>query len=365
MKKENFIKICFVLLILGFGIVFVNGQSTNIDYPTPIGSSEIKGKIKARDIGDPRLTSHFYVFDGNQGDIFISIESNNLEGDIDIFLANGLKPLTKISLFAESTPTKTGREIYLRKSERMILRIEGRTPNDDEATYLIKFTGSFQTVAKGTVKEEPKSPEIKGETEGEVKVNSVGTIIETKTEKPTTTKAPIGKQTAKATTTTPKPVSTVRQKETTTAKKSTQPKTEKKSEAETETKSEVVITNNLPKTTEEKNKTESAVTEPKNTTAKNNSGKGNSAAKKPVTTKSTKSSSTKPATKAINTQNEELAKALENVKLVVLFKDGAKVEHSMPDVLRFGVDKGILTIVTKDGSIGRYSIIEITKISVE
>ena len=211
MKKENFIKICFVLLSLVFGIVFVNGQSTNIDYPTPISSSEIKGKIKARDIGDPRLTSHYYVFDGNQGDIFISIESNNLEGDIDIFLANGLKPMTKVSLFAETTPTKTGREIYLRKSERMILRIEGRTPNDDEATYLIKFTGSFQTVAKGAVKEEPKSPEIKGETEGEVKVNSVGTIIETKTEKPATTpKNPIGRQTAKANTTTPKPVSTVR-----------------------------------------------------------------------------------------------------------------------------------------------------------
>ena len=56
---------------------------------------------------------------------------------------------------------------------------------------------------------------------------------------------------------------------------------------------------------------------------------------------------------------------MENIRLVVDFKDGSKIERPMNEVVRFGVDKGILTIINKDGSIGKFSILEITKISVE
>jgi len=379
MKKNKLLNIGFALFCIVFGLVIVNAQSTNIEFPTPISSGEIKGKIKARDLGDSRLTSHYYVFDGNQGDIFITIETNNLEGDIDIFLSNSLKPLTKITLFAESTPTQTGREIYLRKSERMILRVEGRTPNDDEANYSIKFSGSFQTIAANAVKQEPKIPQIKTETEGEVKVNSVGTIIETKkepiSESETSTKATVakntkGKQTTKSNTArTPQSVSTVKPKTSTIAKK--EPKIEPKTEVKTDdssekpNKPEVVITDNLPKTSDteanpksENTKTEVATTKPKTTTKKGIT------TKKGTTAKTTATNNTATA-KAKSAENEELTKALENIKLVVLFKDGAKIERPMNEVLRFGVDKGVLTIISKDGSIGRYSILDITKISVE
>ena len=177
MKKRSFTKVVLVLMFLTYGIL---AQSSNVDFPTPITRDEVKGRIAARDIGDSRLTSHYYVFEGRQGDILINIEANNLNGDIDVFLAESLKPLTKINLYADSGVTQTGRELYLRKSEKLILRIEGRTPNDDPATYSIKFSGSFQAVAAKSAVQEPKLPKVTSETEGEVKVNSVGTIIATK-----------------------------------------------------------------------------------------------------------------------------------------------------------------------------------------
>jgi len=61
----------------------------------------------------------------------------------------------------------------------------------------------------------------------------------------------------------------------------------------------------------------------------------------------------------------ELAKAMENVRLVVEFKDGAKIERPMNEVMRFGVDKGVLTIVNKNGTIGRYSILNVVRMTIE
>ena len=103
-------------------------QSTDQNFPTPITSNEINGTIKARDVGDSRLTSYFYAFDGDQGDIFINVAIKNFTGDIDVFTAEALRPLTKMVIYADTDQTETGRLIYLRKGERLILRIEGRTP---------------------------------------------------------------------------------------------------------------------------------------------------------------------------------------------------------------------------------------------
>ncbi|MDQ3799613.1 MAG: hypothetical protein M3384_09195, partial [Acidobacteriota bacterium] len=158
-------------------ISITNAQSTNQDFPTPVTSSEINGKIPARDIGDARLTNYFYVFNGTQGDVFINVTATNLNGDIDVFTAGSLRPLTKISLYAGDSTTETGRVIYLRKPERLILRIEGRTPNDNPATFRVKFAGSFVPLEATAETEAPKLPEIKPNENSNVRVNSVGTII--------------------------------------------------------------------------------------------------------------------------------------------------------------------------------------------
>ena len=66
------------------------------------------------------------------------MQSQNLNGDIDVFTAGTLRPLLKLTLYAEiASPVTKG--IYLRKREDLILRVEARSPNDDEGTYRLTF----------------------------------------------------------------------------------------------------------------------------------------------------------------------------------------------------------------------------------
>ena len=159
------------------GIFSAHAQSSSQNFPTPITANEISGTIKARDIGDSRLTTYFYTFNGNQGDVFINVVTNNFNGDIDIFAVEGLRPLTKIVVYADSSINETGRVIYLRKPEKILMRIEGRSPNDDPATFQIKFAGSFAPSTDIAASDEQKPPEVEKKEQGEVIVNSVGTII--------------------------------------------------------------------------------------------------------------------------------------------------------------------------------------------
>jgi len=53
------------------------------------------------------------------------------------------------------------------------------------------------------------------------------------------------------------------------------------------------------------------------------------------------------------------------VNLVILFKDGSKIERPMTEVLRFTVDRGVLTVISRDGTVGRYSILDVAKVTIE
>ena len=280
MKVVRFSLVFFVLLVCA--VISIEAQSTNVEFPTPITSDTISGKIKARDIGDSRSTVYYYVFEATQGDVFLKIEAANLNGDIDIFYADNLRPLTKISLYADSSSTQTGREIYLRKPEKLILKVEGRTPNDDPASFLIKFEGSFLAMTATKESEEAKLPEVKSETDSEVKVNSVGTIIEVKPKPTPTPRATVARNSRRRntkTTTTPEPLSTIKTPKTTTTKKQTEAKVE--TETEPEKKIEVVVTDNLPKS-DETEKTETVKEETPKEVEKPPATK-----KKPATTKRT------------------------------------------------------------------------------
>src|SRR5882724_12225844 len=91
-------------------------QSSDARSPTPINASEISDSIAARDLGDSRLTDYFYTFTGVPGDLLITLESKNLNGDIDVFTAGELRPLLKITFYAENTTPST-KNIYLRKRQ--------------------------------------------------------------------------------------------------------------------------------------------------------------------------------------------------------------------------------------------------------
>ena len=155
MILKNLILACAALLTAAFGMTAA-AQSTDANFPTNVTTSEIVGTVRARDVGDSRLTSYYYTFDGGQGDMFINVVTRNFAGDIDVFAAEGLRPLTKMVIFAEGGPSETGRLIYMRKPERLILRVQGRPPDDDPATFQIKFGGSFIAMAAKSDDKTPK-----------------------------------------------------------------------------------------------------------------------------------------------------------------------------------------------------------------
>src|ERR1041385_3756036 len=120
--------ICAVLFISGLGAKSA-AQSTDQSFPTSVTGNELAGRIKARDIGDARLTTYYYTFNARQGDLFVNVVTKNLNGSIYIFNAEGLRPLGQILVYADLSASETGRVIYFRKPEKLILRVEGRTPN--------------------------------------------------------------------------------------------------------------------------------------------------------------------------------------------------------------------------------------------
>lgn len=139
-----------ILLLLCFCLTAdaARAQSTDIAMPSPVRSNEVTGAISARDIGDPRVTDHYYAFTGTPGDVLITIDSRNLNGDIDVFTTTGLRPLMKVTVYSgNSAPITKG--IYLRKREELIIRVEARTPNDEEGTYKLSFSGSFEPYTGG------------------------------------------------------------------------------------------------------------------------------------------------------------------------------------------------------------------------
>jgi hypothetical protein len=147
----------FLLLVLGINAA---AQSTDIEFPTPVRSGEISGAISPRDLGDARLTRYFYAFRGTPGDLIITAESENLEGDVDVFTAGVLRPLAKISLYAGGTRSGGSKTIYLRTNESLILRVEARTPNDNPGSFLVRFNGAFEPLGSDVPDPEPVIPTL-------------------------------------------------------------------------------------------------------------------------------------------------------------------------------------------------------------
>ncbi len=375
---------------VGFGIfvlflsISVFSQSTDQNLPTPVVSNQISGQIKARDIGDSRLTTFYYVFNGDRGDIFINIVTSNLNGDIDIFSAGSLDPKTKITIYADSSQNETGRVIYLRKPEKLILRIQGRTPNDDPATFQIKFAGSFVPLEGIAETETPDLPEVRSNTQGAVKVNSVGTIIEeepkptpeTKTEE-TVAKDKTEEAVAETTddenvdeetdTTEPKTEETVAEKKEEPVKPEISPvfdPTKKVEDIIRETspakKPSVLITDPF-------GKTDANTQQPKTDTEE--------PAEKNVTIEVTEKPSETSAIVTIERVEEDEAETAEpkteeanplaKIFLKVELKNGERFERPMSDVLSMNVIKGVLTIVTNDGKIQQISILDVVKMTIE
>jgi len=322
----------------------VFAQSNDQTLPTPVLSNEISGTIPALDIGDSRSTRHFYAFEATPGDLAVTVNSRNLNGDVDIFTAVTFRPLLKITIYAGTIPPEVTKGVYFRTHEILILRVEARSPDDDPGSYKITFGGSFQTFTGGIpVAQNTESSESATVGRNPRRLSSVGAKIpqrpeekteETKAEetKPSET-APPGTETKPEPK--PKPARTTSRG---TARNRT-PRAPRPKPPVTET----------PKT--ESTKTETPKTE-KPKTAKPRAAKN--VEPKPVEGEE-KSGETQPVTPAQEP----------GPHLIIEQKDGTRIDRPMSTVRRVVVEGDTIVVVLKTGKIERVPMSAVARMSIE
>lgn len=343
-----------IMLLLPFSES--HAQSLDPSKPTAIRSSKLAGQIAARDLGDARLTDHYYKFTGTPGDLLITIRSQNLNGDLDVFTAVGLRPLLKLTLYAEnSNPVTKG--IYLRKREDLILRIEARSPNDDQGTYELFFGGSFEPIAGGpdTTEDETartEAPSVIGNRKTK-RVSSVGARLP-EPEPPVTEVAatPTPEPTPEATPA--ETISKARPEKPVSAPKTTPSRTPPRTRRPTTRRTPAPSTAK-PKATdtavEEPKKTEET---PKNVEPPKSKSTAKSTAKRGATT-------TRPSKPASPT---ETAEPESGPRLVIETNDGTLINRSMSTVRRVIVENGQVVITGKDGKIDRILLVNVVRMSI-
>jgi hypothetical protein len=336
---------CWLVLLLTSWASIAVGQSTDIAWPSPVRSNEIRGTIPARDLGDPRVTDHFYAFTGTPGDVLITVDSRNLNGDIDVFTFTGLRPLLKFTIYAESSSPVT-KSIYLRQREDLILRVEGRTPNDDEATYGIHLGGSFEPITSGPLAEhedalKPTTAAI-ASSKGGRRVSSVGARIEEPrtevAETPTPEPTPIEPSEAEPKIATAKPTTRGSRSRRPAARR-TRPAARPKPAAKPK-----------PEETSEKGETESK-SAPESTETET------PATAKPPTRRA---KSARRAAKPPPVQEPEDS----GPRLVIETSDGTLVDRYMGSVRRVTVENGQVVVVGKDGKIQRIPLASVVRMTI-
>jgi hypothetical protein len=323
-------RLTILALLLAASFATASAQSTNIEFPTPVISNEVSGTITPRDIGDPRLTRHFYLLTGTQGDLVLTIESRNLNGDVDLFTAGTLRPLTKLSMYAGLSTTSASKTVFLRQRESLILRVEARSANDDAGSYRIRFSGGFEPLADAAPPPENVEPTVSsspGRDKNVRRVNAAGARI--KEEEPPVV------ATAEPTETAPAPKVKA---------KKTQPETATATEpARTKTAKPARTTRGRTTT-----RTQPARKQPPATTAK----------KSEERKKEEPAATTAPATAAP-------AEPGLNPRLIIETRDGMRVERYMSEVRRVTVERGVLLVITTDGKVERRPMTNVLRVTIE
>ena len=332
-----------------------SGQSTDIALPAAVRTNEVLGTIAARDIGDSRLTDHFYEFTGLPGDLLITVESRNFNGDVDVFTAAGLRPLLKLTVYSGSSSPVT-KSIYLRKREDLILRVEGRSPNDDEATYRLYFGGSFEPIPgerflaeNGNAATEPALTGAKSGKKGR-RVSSVGARIE----------EPPSEEVAAAPTPQPSPAESPQPDEAKAeALKTEATRTEAAKTEATRTPARTPRGRRLAgRRTPTPPKEKPAKTETENTARTENS----EAETKPAPTPK------RPARKSSTARSVATAPVVQEPetgpRLVIETSDGTMINRYMSSVRRVVVENGQVVVAGKDGKVERIPLANIVKMSI-
>jgi len=334
------------LFVLCWGVsIPANGQSLDRTAPSAVRTSEVTGMISARDLGDSRLTDHFFAFTGTPGDLLITVESRNLNGDIDVFTVNGLRPLLKFTVYDGSASAIT-KSVYLRKREDLILRVEARTPNDDEGTYRVRFGGSFEPIVGGPdAGPEGMSQNAASDTQtfetgksGKVgrRVSSVGARID----------EPASTEVAAAPTPEPEPPAKPAREATTPPTRTRTPRARPPATRRTRPpvaeKTEEPAAEREPdnKTTVERRETEAGTA-----TGRRRPGRRSTTARAPE----------KPPTPPVPESGP---------RLIIETSDGTLINRYMTSVRRVTVENGQVVVVGKDGRVERFLLTNVVRMSV-
>lgn len=333
MTKNVPLRLFLLLAVLLLTATSLCAQSLDPNTPAPVRSNTVEARIAARDLGDSRLTDHYFAFNGTPGDLLITVQSQNLNGDIDVFTAGTLRPLLKLTLYAESsTPVTKG--IYLRKHEELILRVEARSPNDDPGTYRLTFSGSFEAIVGGPDVDEIATPNAETSATGRrtKRVSSVGATIEEPAPPPTEVAATPTPEPTPAPTPEAKPVETPKAVE---SAKTTPPRTARSPRRVTvRPRPAPKPKETTPKSTESAKKSEEPSTKPAENT--------------PAPTEAPKP---EPAPEV-------------GPRLVIETKDGTLINRPMSGVRRVTVENGQVVVVGRNGKIDRYLLADVTRMSI-
>ena len=337
-------------------VASVNAQSIDVRFPTAVRTNEIVGTIAARDIGDSRLTDHFYTFNGAPGDLLITVESKNLNGDLDIFTASELRPLLKVTVYAESV-SPVAKSIYLRKPESLILRVEARSPNDDEGSYRIRFAGSFEPITTAPLADEsgaaePNQPEARSTDRKVTRVSSAGARID----EPLT-------EVAAAPTPTPEEVEALKPAPKSTPRRGRVParRTPTKPAAETAKKSTSEKSGASKQGSDTEKKAEPEKKETPTTTSETPKAADTTESKpRPVRKNTTRRTpKTTPATKPAAEPAPE-----SGPRLVIEVKDGTRIEFFMSRVRRVTVENGWVVVVSTNGKMEQIAMADVVRMSI-
>jgi hypothetical protein len=342
------------MVIAGLCVLAPNGraQSSDQNLPTPVLNNEITGKIKPLDLGDPRATQHFYAFEGNPGDLLITIDSKNLNGDVDVFTAVTFRPLMKTTVYASSQSPEVTKGIYLRTHQILILRVEARTPGDEPGTYHLRFGGTFERFSGGIPVAEASSAESE-ETTGKGRANLLSSVGATIPRPPSESV-----ETAEAKPSpSPTPESVAEKpSEETEAPKKTTTSTSRRTSRPPPRRS----TRPAPKPTTSTKKSEAARIEPppktETETAKPETEKP-SEEKPPVTEK--------PAETATSSAKTKTQEVLPAARLIIEEKDGTRIDRPMSTVRRVTIEGNAIVVILKTGKIERIAMADVARMSIE
>ncbi|MET0647571.1 MAG: hypothetical protein ABW208_13215 [Pyrinomonadaceae bacterium] len=367
LKSRKVILAVAAWLLFNTAAAATRAQSSEANFPTPVFTGELGGRIAPRDVGDARRTRHFYIFRGAEGDLVVNLETNELIGDVDVFTATGFRPLVKFTLFGDAA--KLTKSFYLRGEQTLVLRVEARAVGDVEGTYRITFGGSFlpapPELANQPTNEAPTLSSIAPRGTNTRRVTATGARIEEPKVEP-----PPAEETA---TVEPTPAPTPTPERTTGRRSNTNRRGRNTRPTPRARANESAAQPSNPESTEPKpsEETTAGTSTPAETPAP-----APAATSRRRGTRNTRRGSTRgsaearsaepPAQPSADTPPEPApTPPAPSQRLIIITKDGEILERDMSAVRRVTVENNQVVIVGRDGKVTRRPLANILKMSIE